>query len=80
MNNYRVSDVSVKNEIKYYLIGDTYYFYDGNDNPVESIEVYNTLGQLLYSSKTCAYKRNVFPISSIVRANGINSNKSFRGL
>jgi hypothetical protein len=80
LNNYRVSDVSVKNEIKYYLIGDTYYFYDGNDNPVESIEVYNTLGQLLYSSKTCAYKRNVFPISSIVRANGINSNKSFRGL
>jgi hypothetical protein len=80
LNNFRIGSSVANNEIKYSLIGDTYFFFDGNDNPVQSIEVFNPIGQLLYASKTCRYIRGSFPINSIIRVNSINSNKSFRGL
>jgi hypothetical protein len=81
MNNFREGNVANKvDEIKYYLIGDNYYFFDSNELPVQNIEVFNSLGQLLYSKRGCNYQRGLFPSESIVRVYGNDSNKSFRGL
>jgi hypothetical protein len=81
MNNFREGNVATQVDvIKYYLIGDTYYFFDSNELPVQHIEVFNTLGQLLYSKRGCNYQRGLFPSESIVRVYGNDSNKSFRGL
>jgi hypothetical protein len=81
MNNFREGNFTNKvDEIKYYLIGDNYYFFDSNELPVQHIEVFNSLGQLLYSKRGCNYQRGLFPSESIIRVYGNNSNKSFRGL
>jgi hypothetical protein len=80
LNNYRLSENPLSPNINYNKVGETYFFFDEFEKPIQLIEVFNPLGQLLYSAKTCSYIAGSFPIGSIIRASSANSNKSFRGL
>jgi hypothetical protein len=80
VNTQRISSFDNLSGIHYQKIGDTYFFFNAENEPVQRIEVYNYLGQSIESIKGCKYVNSNFPSTNIIKVINQNDVKVFKGL